>query len=137
MRRELEWFVIFICVTIILRIVIGWIGIDEGISKIHLYIWIGLYSVMWAIIGTLYVNLQPQRYVNTDSRSVPQDVQMAVVARDGNQCAHVNWIGQRCKETTGLEYDHIIPFSKGGDSTEGNVQILCRGHNREKGSKLV
>lgn len=35
-----------------------------------------------------------------------------------------------------LEIDHIIPISKGGMSTEENLQTLCWKCNRTKGSKL-
>ena len=36
-----------------------------------------------------------------------------------------------------LEIDHIVPISKGGLSTEENLQTLCWKCNRTKGAKLV
>ncbi|MEC5211341.1 hypothetical protein RCH20_002424, partial [Psychrobacter sp. PL15] len=36
-----------------------------------------------------------------------------------------------------LEIDHIIPLSKGGITSEGNLQTLCWKCNRSKGSKIV
>ena len=36
-----------------------------------------------------------------------------------------------------LEIDHIIPLSKGGMTTEDNLQTLCWKCNRTKGSKLI
>jgi hypothetical protein len=36
-----------------------------------------------------------------------------------------------------LEIDHIIPLSKGGITTESNLQTLCWRCNRSKGSKIV
>lgn len=36
-----------------------------------------------------------------------------------------------------LEIDHIIPLSKGGTSTEDNLQTLCWKCNRSKGSKIT
>lgn len=36
-----------------------------------------------------------------------------------------------------LEIDHILPLSKGGMSTEDNLQTLCWKCNRTKGSKLI
>lgn len=36
-----------------------------------------------------------------------------------------------------LEIDHIIPISKGGMSTEENLQTLCWKCNRIKGAKVT
>jgi hypothetical protein len=36
-----------------------------------------------------------------------------------------------------LEIDHIIPLSKGGITSEGNLQTLCWKCNRSKGSKIL
>lgn len=36
-----------------------------------------------------------------------------------------------------LEIDHIIPISKGGKSTEENLQCLCWKCNRSKGTKII
>ena len=36
-----------------------------------------------------------------------------------------------------LEIDHIIPISKGGKTTESNLQTLCWKCNRNKGSKII
>lgn len=35
-----------------------------------------------------------------------------------------------------MEYDHIIPFWKGGASTYRNVQLLCESRNRGKGAAI-
>ncbi|KAJ4824680.1 hypothetical protein Tsubulata_015024 [Turnera subulata] len=40
-----------------------------------------------------------------------------------------------CNGCLCFEYDHIIPFSKGGESTIGNCQILQTRVNRFKGDK--
>lgn len=36
-----------------------------------------------------------------------------------------------------LEIDHIIPISKGGQTTEDNLQTLCWKCNRSKGNKII
>ena len=63
------------------------------------------------------------------SRHIPQDVKNAVWQRDGGRCV-------QCSAETYLEFDHVIPFSKGGANTLGNVQLLCRKCNGEKGDKI-
>ena len=64
------------------------------------------------------------------SRHIPDHVKVAVWQRDGGACV-------RCAATEYLEFDHIIPHSKGGANTEGNIQLLCRRCNLAKGGELV
>lgn len=53
-----------------------------------------------------------------------------------------NYTCQKCKNSVRnepnllLEVDHIKPLSKGGMTTEDNLQILCWRCNRSKGSKI-
>ena len=42
----------------------------------------------------------------------------------------------RCEATDYLEYDHIIPHSKGGSNSVKNVQLLCRRCNNEKSDRI-
>lgn len=37
-------------------------------------------------------------------------------------------------ELNEMEADHVTPWSKGGDTTEENCQMLCKHHNRLKGN---
>lgn len=64
------------------------------------------------------------------SRHIPDNVKVIVWQRDGAKCV-------RCGATEYLEYDHIIPFSKGGSNSEMNIQLLCRKCNLAKGGELV
>lgn len=61
-----------------------------------------------------------------NTRSIPQDVKIAVAARDGGRC-------RQCGSTTDLHFDHVIPWSKGGANTVANIQLLCGSCNRRKG----
>jgi hypothetical protein len=38
-------------------------------------------------------------------------------------------MGQRCRETGGLELDHIDPHARGGPPTVENLRLRCRAHN--------
>jgi HNH endonuclease len=53
------------------------------------------------------------------SRSIPQAVKIAVLTRDGGKC-------RRCGSTRDLQYDRIVPNSRGGSSTDvNNIRLLC------------
>ena len=41
--------------------------------------------------------------------------------------------GDICGSNEDLEYDHIVPYSRGGKTTYRNLQLLCQRHNRMKG----
>lgn len=60
---------------------------------------------------------------------VPQKVQDRVWNRDEGKCV-------KCGSSEKLEFDHIIPFSKGGSNTYRNLQLLCEKCNREKSNKI-
>ena len=68
-------------------------------------------------------------YKQAGSRSIPQEVKVAVYQRDGGKCVE-------CQETDYLEYDHIIPFSKGGATSVNNIQLLCRSCNLAKSDSI-
>ena len=42
----------------------------------------------------------------------------------------------KCGSNEKIEFDHIIPFSKGGSNTYRNLQILCEKCNRSKSNKI-
>jgi 5-methylcytosine-specific restriction endonuclease McrA len=50
--------------------------------------------------------------------------------RDRGQCTFVDYDGQQCKETRGLQVDHIKMVCRGGSNEIENLRILCSGHNR-------
>ncbi|MGQ4599596.1 TerD family protein [Nocardia sp. R6R-6] len=64
-----------------------------------------------------------------DTRSIPQDVKAQVWQRDGGKCVE-------CGDGHYLEFDHIIPLSRGGATSAANLQILCRSCNRAKGARI-
>jgi hypothetical protein len=64
-------------------------------------------------------------------RSIPQDVKIAVAVRDEGLCQH-------CGTSAGpMQYDHVIPYSMGGDNSVENIQLLCQRCNRAKSNRYV
>jgi hypothetical protein len=60
---------------------------------------------------------------------IPRNVKMYVWQRDNGRCVE-------CGSKERLEYDHIIPVSKGGSNTARNLQLLCERCNRSKGASI-
>jgi hypothetical protein len=87
---------------------------------------------VWAIVDTL-VRLEKRQILapqgGQNSRHIPHDVKTAVWQRDSGQCI-------QCGASDYLEFDHIIPHSKGGANTVNNVQLLCRRCNLAKGDRI-
>ena len=60
--------------------------------------------------------------------SIPEALRNKIFERDGSKCVS-------CGADTNLQIDHIIPFSRGGLTTEDNLQTLCLFCNIRKGVK--
>jgi len=63
------------------------------------------------------------------SRVISQEVKDKVWNRDNGQCV-------QCSSNEDLEFDHIIPWSKGGANTYRNIQLLCESCNRIKSDSI-
>lgn len=60
---------------------------------------------------------------------ISEEVRIAVWRRDGGGCS-------RCGSREKLEYDHIVPVSKGGSNTARNIELLCEKCNRAKSDNI-
>jgi hypothetical protein len=68
-----------------------------------------------------------------DGRTIPRDVMLKVVRRDNHVC-------QACHQyvpDNEVEFDHVIPYSRGGPMTVENIRLLCRACNRRKSDSLA
>lgn len=68
----------------------------------------------------------------SQSRLIPREIMFKVVRRDNHVC-------QLCSEYVAddkIEFDHIIPYSKGGPTTVENLRLLCKPCNRKKSDSL-
>jgi hypothetical protein len=66
------------------------------------------------------------------SRRIPRPVQFRVLKRDNQIC-------RKCTQPIAdedINFDHIIPWSKGGPTEESNIQLLCGKCNKEKSNRF-
>ena len=79
------------------------------------------------------IALYEQKNENFDQKfirePISQEVREEVFIRDGGKCVE-------CGSQEDIQYDHIIPVSKGGNSTTANIQILCKHCNLKKSNKI-
>ena len=97
-------------------------------------------EVLERALDTLIAKLEARKFAKTDRpraprgsddpRQVPAHVMRAVSERDGGRCTFMGDHGHRCDATAGLEYDHIVPVARGGQSTVDNLRLRCRAHNQ-------
>jgi hypothetical protein len=79
---------------------------------------------------TFQVNDKTENQIESYTREmIPQNVRNEVWRRDEANCVE-------CGSNYRLEYDHIIPVSKGGSNTARNIQLLCETCNRKKSAKI-
>ncbi len=76
------------------------------------------------------------------TRTIPAHVRRAVWTRDAGRCTFTSDAGRRCSATRALEYDHVVPFARGGATTIRGLRLRCRAHNqyeaeRAFGSELM
>ena len=62
-------------------------------------------------------------------QAVPQRVRHEVWRRDRGSCVD-------CGSRARLEFDHIIPVSRGGSNTARNIELRCERCNRRKGARI-
>jgi 5-methylcytosine-specific restriction endonuclease McrA len=60
---------------------------------------------------------------------IPEEVRNFVWRRDGGRCV-------ACDSDEDLQFDHVIPVSRGGGTAAENIQILCGDCNRAKGDAI-
>ena len=119
------------------------LSIREGLSPLGVYLknyleW-NLYSLrngqplyrgITFFTNSNYEPLVVEETNSTEStRRIPQQVMNNVWNRDNGKCVS-------CGSKEKLEFDHIIPFSKGGSNTYRNIQLLCESCNRQKSNKI-
>jgi hypothetical protein len=71
-----------------------------------------------------------QKTTNPRNRYIPASVRQGVWQRSKGQCEWTSPLtGKRCLSRYRLQYDHLMPFAKGGANDETNIRHLCQAHN--------
>jgi 5-methylcytosine-specific restriction endonuclease McrA len=70
-----------------------------------------------------------RRPVLPRSRYISRRVKAVVYARDKGRC-------RSCGSRENICFDHVVPFSRGGENTVENLQLLCSPCNLRKGATM-
>jgi len=129
--------------------VVAWIAVaifllsrgegDLFVKVIGLVFWgvIGAAMFGWPFVGLLFLQtLFEERYVEPlgtpaafRREPIPERVRHEVWRRDLGTCVD-------CGTRERLEYDHIVPVSRGGSNTARNIELRCEPCNRRKGASI-
>ncbi len=80
-----------------------------------------------------YLNVTETKEKPKTGRHVSRDVMFKVMRRDDYRCQEC---GEHVKDDQ-IEFDHLIPHSKGGPMSAENIRLLCRTCNRRKSDSLA
>jgi 5-methylcytosine-specific restriction endonuclease McrA len=86
-------------------------------------------------IPTMTKNYNPP--AQTRTRYIPAHIRQAVWKNANGQCCYRDEkTGRVCGSQRFLEIDHVQPWSRGGNNTVENLQLLCDAHNRLKAGAI-
>ncbi|ACL67598.1 HNH endonuclease [Anaeromyxobacter dehalogenans 2CP-1] len=71
-----------------------------------------------------------------DPGYIPAHVRREVWRRDGGCCQWRLANGEICGSTHALQLDHVVPRALGGESSVGNLRVLCAAHNLEAARRV-
>ena len=71
----------------------------------------------------------PLPFEQTSRTPIPEAVRTEVWRRDGGVCV-------ACGSKQNLQFDHIIPVSRGGATSVRNLQLLCQTCNQKKSDRI-
>lgn len=86
------------------------------------------YSLLKTAVGRVNQTVVEQ-IEGKPSGHIPRDVRQRIWQKYGGRCAD-------CGSDQYLEFDHIVPRSRGGSDSDANVQLLCRGCNGKKSDHI-
>jgi hypothetical protein len=90
---------------------------------------IGALAGLGVAIALLRVWRAPASVPAPRREAIPERVRHEVWRRDRGTCV-------QCGSRQRLEFDHIIPVSRGGSNTTRNLELRCEPCNRRKGARI-
>jgi len=107
----------------------GWALIQNDYATLRLPALLGSRTCVKSAIGLFWdVDLPRNRAAG---RRIRPDLRRKVLERDGDHCIEC---GKGEVDGEQLTMDHVIPFSRGGETTEGNLVTLCESCNHAHGN---
>jgi len=83
-------------------------------------------------IAKLDASPRPARGSKTRSRYVQRSVHQYIWSKWKDGCDFILENGERCGSRRNLQQDHILEYSKGGETILENLRLLCGPHNRHR-----
>jgi 5-methylcytosine-specific restriction endonuclease McrA len=97
-------------------------------------------TVLQRALGALVHQLEQQKFAKSSrsrprhssakDRYIPAVIRRTIWQHDGGRCTFVSERGERCESTTRLEFDHIDPVARGGETSAARMRLRCRAHNQ-------
>jgi len=81
-------------------------------------------------VAEIVSNVRRHNHTPRPSGQYWEKTKRDVFLRDNGKCVY-------CGEENGVEVDHVIPFSLGGNNESDNLATSCLRCNRQKGSKTI
>lgn len=93
-----------------------------------------LNKISWPVVvnsmtATFVTQEAPLPYQQTTREPIPESIRSEVWRRDEGKCVI-------CGVRHNLQFDHMIPVTRGGATTARNLQLLCRSCNASKSNKI-
>ena len=71
-------------------------------------------------------------------RAIPNSIKRRAYLRAQGRCEYRDAHSAKvCGSTHLIQYDHVFPWSKGGEAVLDNIQLLCAQHNQRKSNRLT
>ena len=63
-------------------------------------------------------------------RSISRSTKREIKIRDEDRCQYRTALGRQCEAKLQLQFEHRVPWAKGGTNQVENLELLCPHHNR-------